>query len=88
MDILTLIMSAFITIFSLGLLMVSVASYRKYKNGKLVFISLVFVLFLIKGVLLSISLFVPEHTVVPTGFNGMLFDLIILILLFLATLKR
>ena len=51
------IISAFITIFSVGLLAVSLASYRKYKNLKLLFVSFVFVVFFIKGILLSFGLF-------------------------------
>jgi hypothetical protein len=88
MDPITIIMSAFITIFSLGLLTISLASYRKHKNTKLIFVSVVFLIFFIKGVILSLSLFIDPlgvfQSVIPIG----LFDVIILMLLFLATLKR
>lgn len=88
MEIQEIIISAFITIFSIGLLAVSLASYRKYKNLKLLFVSIVFLVFLVKGILLSIGLFIDEMAVLNTvSYNG-LFDLIILVLLFLATLKR
>jgi len=88
MEIQDIIISAFVTIFSFGLLVVSLASYRKYKNLKLLFISIVFLALLIKGILLSLSLFSDEIIMLNSVFYTGLFDLIILILLFMATLKR
>ena len=88
MEIEGIIISAFITIFSLGLLTISFASYRKYKNPKLLFVSLVFVVFLLKGILLSVSLFYENiGNFLSETYIG-IFDLIVLILLFIATLKR
>ena len=88
MEIQDIIISAFVTIFSVGLLAISLASYRKYKNLKLIFVSLVFLVFFIKGILLSLSLFQEEMIVINSSQFIGLFDLIILILLFIATLKR
>ncbi len=88
MEIQDIIISAFVTIFSVGLLAVSLASYKKYKNLKLLFVSLVFLIFLIKGILLSIGLFYDEILIVHSMPYSGLFDLIILLLLFIATLKR
>jgi len=88
MEIYDIIISAFITIFSVGLLAVSLASYKKYKNVKLLFVSLVFLVLLIKGILLSLSLFTEELVVFTSIPYAGMFDLIILILLFIATLKR
>ena len=82
----SIIINARITIFSLGLLIVSILSYRKYKNVKLIFVSIVFLVFLIKGILLSLGLFY-EEIAISSPYNE-LFDLIIIILLFMATLKR
>jgi hypothetical protein len=84
----SIVISAFITIFALGLFLVSLASYRKYKNLKLLFVSLVFIIFLIKGILLSLSLFYNEIAEITTNTYYALSDLIVLILLFIATLKR
>ena len=86
----TIIISACITIFSLGMLIVSSLSYKKYKNTKLLFISLLFVVLLIKGLLLSISLFYDLSLIEPIlkGSYSGIFDLIILLLLFMATLKK
>ena len=88
MQIEQIVISAFITILSLGLLLVSFVSYRKYKNLKLLFVSLVFIIFFIKGILLSLSLFYGEFTSILTDPYIGLFDVIILLLLFIATLKR
>ena len=81
-----IIISACVTIFSLGLLIISLASYLKYKNLKLLFVSLVFLIFLIKGVLLTINVFFEELTWLNSYF--VIFDLVILIFLFIATIKR
>ena len=88
MQIESIVISAFITIFSLGLLAVSLASYRKYKNLKLLFVSFVFIIFLIKGILHSLSLFYDDVEAINSSIYIALLDLIILILLFIATLKR
>ena len=91
MEIQEIIISSSVTIFSLGLLLVSLLSYKKFKNLKLFFISLVFIVLLIKGIFFSLSLFYPELVFIDTAlfsiYSG-LFDLTILILLFIATLKR
>jgi len=88
MEIVSIIIDASITIFALGLFIVSLLSYRKYKNGKLLFVSLVFLIFLVKGILLSLSLFYSQFAdIISNPYVG-LFDLIILVFLFIATLKR
>ena len=90
MEIESIVISASVTIFSLGLLLISLISYKKHKNPKLLFISFVFVVLLVKGIVLSIGLFYPESSInfiLLDKYSG-LFDLIILILLFIATLKR
>ncbi|MEM0467108.1 MAG: hypothetical protein QXL17_07915 [Candidatus Thermoplasmatota archaeon] len=83
-----IIISACVTTFSLGLLIVSVTSYRKHKNQKLLFVSAVFFLLLIKGISLSIGLFVEDVLIWLYPLYSSLFDVFILLLLFVATLKR
>ena len=82
---------ACITVFSLGLFIVSILSYRKHKNKKLIFVSVVFFVFLIRGILLSLMslnlLFAEAVSFLSSPYNG-LFDLTVLLLLFIATLKR
>jgi len=88
MEIESIIIDACITIFALGLLIVSLLSYRKYKNMKLLFVSLVFFVFLVKGIILSFSLFNEQLLGITSNPYIGLFDLVILVLLFIATLKR
>ena len=88
MLILNVVIGASITIFSLGLLLISLLSYRRYKNIKLFFVSLVFIIFLIKGILLTLNLF--YENLIGLNYDPYLgvLDLIMLLLLFMATLKR
>lgn len=65
-----IVLSAGITIFSLGLLLVSLASYKKYKNMKLLFISLMFIVFLTKRIVLSFRLFFSKRSVLDVFFSG------------------
>ena len=81
--------SAFVTIFAFGLLLISLASYKRYKNLKLLFVSFVFLLFLVKGLLLSVGLIYDEFSELISNivFTGLV-DLLMLVLLFIATLRR
>jgi hypothetical protein len=84
----SIIIYAFITIFSFGLFSVSILSYKKSKNRKLIFVSTVFLLFFIKGIILSLSLFLPDLNIYITIPILAVFDLLVLFLLFIATLKK
>jgi len=81
------LISSVITIFALGLLLVTLRSFYHTRNTYLLFIIVVFIVFLIKGILLSISIF---NTEIDTSVSGLLivFDVIILLSLFLGTLKK
>ena len=88
MEIQNIFFYAFVTIFSLGLTILSILSYKKYHNQKLIFISIAFIIFLIKGIILSLSLFENEVLeLIINSYSG-LFDVLILLFLFIATLKR
>jgi len=89
------ILIAVITVFSLALAAVGLYSYSRTRNTKLVVVSAAFVLFFIKGAILSYSLYsgtldsdtLPGAFVKP--FDLMLcFDLAILVTLYLAIFKR
>ena len=84
----SIIIYGFITVFSIGLFSVSILSYYKSKNKKLLFVSIVFLLFFIKGVVLSLSLFISDLNLIITIPILAVFDLIFLFLLFIATLKK
>ena len=88
METINIIIAACVTVFSLGLLFISLLSYHRTKNIKLLFVSLVFLVLLIRGILLSISLFNEQLKPLGTMPYVGLLDLTILILLFIATLKR
>jgi hypothetical protein len=88
MEIHDLLINAFITMFALGLLLISVYSYKKYQNTKLLFIISVFIVFLIKAILFSLGLFYEDLIPILTSSYFRLFDLVILILLFMGALKR
>jgi hypothetical protein len=84
----SIIIYGFITVFSIGLFSVSILSYYKSKNRKLLFVSTVFFLFFIKGFILSLNLFILDLNEMITIPILAVFDLIVLFLLFIATLKK
>ena len=90
MQLIGILISAGVTIFSLGLLIISIASYKKFHNTKLLIISLIFIILLIKGILFSISVFyqnlVTIDLILYSIYSG-LFDFSILVILYIATLK-
>ena len=88
MNLETIALSAILTMFTLGLCIVSILSYRSFKNSKLLFVSIAFFVFFMKNCVQSISLFYDDLSMFhPTFYTG-LFDLVILIFLYGATLKR
>ena len=88
MEIESLVIGAIVTTFALGLLFISLRSYRKYKNSKLIFVSLVFFVLFIRGVLLSLGFFYEEIAVITSALYVGLVDLVILVLLYIASLMR
>ena len=82
------IIGAAICICALVLFLFSVLSYRKYQNKKLVFVILVFLFFLIRGSLFSLSLFYEPFAVFSSSAYPWLIDLVILNLLYFSALKR
>jgi hypothetical protein len=88
MDIENIIIAASITIFALSLFIISLVSYKKYKNTKLLFVGGVFFIFFIRGILLSLEIFYKQVSNILSNPYFELLNLTILILLFIATLKR
>ena len=83
-----IIIYGFGMIFSLGLFIVSSISYKKSKNKKILFVSIVLFVFSIKFILLSISIFNTRlEDILSVSALGV-FDLILLVLLFVAILTR
>lgn len=83
-----IILGAAITIVALILLTISLISYRRYRNKKLLFVVIVFLFFLIRGVLLSASIFYEPLQPIVTSYYLWIIDLIVLTLLYLAALQR
>jgi len=81
------IIYGFLTVFSFGLWTISVLTYQKSKNKKILFVNIVFLFFLIKGLLLSLSIFSNELIDFLSIPLFAVFDLLILFLLFMAVLK-
>ena len=72
---------AAITILSVILFIVTLLSYRQYKNKKLLIVSFIFFFLFVRGVFLSFSLFNSQlATIIASGYVWS-FDLIVLILL-------
>ncbi len=76
------------TVFSAGLFIISLNSYRKAQKKKILFVSLVLLLFFIKNLLLSILLFTAQIENTITILALELFDLLILAFLFIAVLTK
>jgi hypothetical protein len=81
------IIYGFLTVFSFGLWVISILTYQKSKNKKILFVNIVFLLFLLKGLLLSLSIFFSGFLDFLTIPMFAVFDLLILVLLFIAVLK-
>ena len=88
MEIWLILLSAGITIFAFNLLLVSLLSYKKFHNMKLLFVSIVFLLFFIRGIYFSIQVFYEEVYPLPMVIFIWLFDVLMLIFLYVVSLKR
>ena len=88
MQIELILLSAGITILSFNLLVVSLLSFKKYLNIKLLLVSIVFLLFFIRGLHLSIRIFYDEIFDINSIVFIWLFDLIMLIFLYITSIKR
>ena len=84
----TFIFVGFITVFSLGLLIISFNSYRKSKNKKILFVSLVLLFFFLKTLFLSFMLFTAQIESDSILLALELFDLLILMFLYIAVLIK
>jgi hypothetical protein len=88
MDYFGIIVSASITIFSFVLLVISALSYWRYRNIKVLFIAAITILFLIRGIIFSLSLFPTTIGSLTSSTLFWLFDVVILLFLYMTALKR
>jgi hypothetical protein len=81
------IFTAWVTIFSLVLLIIAAISYKRTASKKMLYVGFVFGAFFVKGLFVTYLLFVGNSTISPSIVTG-LFDVIILLLLYCVALKR
>jgi hypothetical protein len=77
-----------ITIISLVLFLVSFLSYRKYRKTKVLLISMMLLVFFARGVLLSLGLFYPQVEAFTSSVYIWAFDIVILVALYVTSLKK
>ena len=87
MEVIELFVAAGITLFSFGLLVLSLVGLKKTKDTRMIFVSAMFLMFLVKGILYTYSLFQGSYIFFDSILNVLIVDLIILILLFISSLK-
>lgn len=88
MEIQDIVFYAIITVFSLVLVIISFLSYWKYQKPKLLLIGVVFLLFLTRGILLSIGLFIPLIQEFTSSIYIWVFDIAMLTVLYITSLRK
>jgi hypothetical protein len=79
--------SAIITVLALALFIISILAYKKERTWRLLVTSVVFVLFLIKGIIMTISIFTNNLDDFASDLTFHLtLDLVILLFLFISVL--
>ena len=79
---------AWMTVFSVTLFIISFISYVRTRSGRIVLVSLAFLMFSVKGVALSIGLYRPDMLHVTADLPSLLFDVLILLILYFATVRE
>lgn len=82
------ILYALLVIISLVLLILSVLSYWKYEKRRTLFISMILCFFFIRSVLLSLGLFYEPIATFTSSVYIWGFDLVILLLFYIMSLKK
>lgn len=88
MEIQQLLIGPFLIVFAIGMLITTILSYLRSKNTKLIFVSIIFTIFFIRGLIIVFDTFIEIDMKFLSNTTFGLFDLIILFMLFFATLKR
>lgn len=79
---------AVLTVLALVLSFISILAYRRSKKRKLLFVSVAFILFFVKGIWLSFALFnIPRGSWEPFLLPVAVLDCVILILLYISIVK-
>lgn len=79
---------AVVSVLAAVLLIISILAYKRERSWRLLFASIVFALFLIKGIVMSISIFTSTTIDLEKDWIfHVLFDVIILLFLFISVLS-
>ncbi len=79
---------AVITVLAAVLLFISILAYNRARSWRLLFVSVVFLLFLLKGIVMSLSIFTSTLKDVENELVlHLFFDVIILLFLFISVLS-
>jgi hypothetical protein len=87
-DMLHEIVIALVTVFALTITIISALSYRKSHNRKVLIVTVCFALFFVKGIVLSLGIFMEDAEWGTLLLLSTIFDLVILVLLFMAIISR
>jgi len=79
---------AWMTVFSVTLLIISMLSYARTRNRRILLVGLAFLMFSVKGVALTIGLYWPTVWNVATDLPSLLFDVAILLILYFAAVRE
>lgn len=77
-----------ITVFAIALTVLAVLAYKKSKKNNMLFLSVFFLLFMIKGLMISIDLFYDYTAIYWMFILGGILDAFALLLLYITTLKE
>ncbi len=82
------IVIALVTVFALTITIISALSYRKSHNRKVLIVTICFAMFFVKGVVMSVGILMEDVDWGALFLVSAIFDLVILVLLFLAIIAR
>lgn len=81
------IFTAWITVFSLVLLIIAAVSYRRTASRKMLYVCLAFGAFFVKGMLATYLLFMG-NSIISSNIVAGFFDVVVLLLLYYVALKK
>jgi hypothetical protein len=79
---------AWMTVFSATLFIISLISYVRTRSGRILLVGIAFLMFCLKGIALSIGLYRPDVLQVTTDLPSLLFDVLILLILYFAAVRE
>jgi hypothetical protein len=77
-----------VSVFALALTAIAILAWRRSRDSRLLFLGAAFSVFFVKGLILSVALFVGDSDLVTLFLFSAVFDLVILALFYGFTLRR